>query len=167
MEFAFILPVLVLMAVAIADFGRLLLLTHKLQNGAFILADLTGRDQTLSVAQLDNIFLALQDLVEPFEFNGAGKVIISSVSGDGDGGSTVNWQRTGAGDLDVGSTVGTEGGDGTLPDGFTLGSGETIIVAEVAFNYVPMFGIATSEHVLHKVAYIKPRLGTLETLIGE
>lgn len=164
MEFAFILPVLVLMAVGTADFGRLLLLTHKLQNGAFILADLSGRDQTLNAAQLDNIFLALEDLVEPFEFGAGGTAVISSVSGEAGGSSTVNWQRFGAGTLEIASAVGVEDGYATLPGSFSLVEGETIIVAEIAFNYVPMFGIGTSAHTIRKTAYIKPRLGTLETL---
>jgi len=165
MEFALILPVLVLMVVGMADFGRLLLLSHKLQNSAFILADLVGRDQTLSVAQLEDSFLALEQLISPFEFDDNGTAIVSSVSGaSGAGDPTINWQRAGAGVLSATSEVGVEGGTATVPDALNVANGETVIVAEVYYAFEPMFGMTTSAQTIRKTAVIRPRLGTLESL---
>ena len=42
-EFALILPILITLAYGTIEYGRMLLLSQKLQNGTFILADLTAR----------------------------------------------------------------------------------------------------------------------------
>jgi hypothetical protein len=138
---------------------------QKLQNGAFILADLAGRDQTLSEDQLDNIFIALTNLIEPFEFAESGSAIVTSVSGDSTGHADVNWQRSGAGALEATSAVGAPGEEASLPDTLSIGDGETIIVCEVFYDFVPLFGLTTSSRLIHRMAYLKPRLGTLETLL--
>ena len=98
------------------EYSRLILLTQKLQSSSFILADLTARDRTLTVAQLDNIFLALDNIIQPFPFASDGRAIVTSV---GYSAVTkkpiVNWQRTGAGTLVAKSEVGEAGKAATLP----------------------------------------------------
>lgn len=164
MEFAFILPVLMMLVFATSEFGRLILVTQKLQNGTFIVADLASRDETLSEVQLDNMFLALDNLIQPFEFGASGTAIVSSVTADLDGDPMINWQRRGAGTLDQASTIGSAGDEAALPDALVLAAGETIIVAEVHYQYSPMFEITGEGAMLSKYAYVRPRLGTLEAL---
>ena len=147
------------------EYSRLILLTQKLQSGSFILADLTARDRTLSEEQLDNIFLAIDNIMQPFEFDVDGKAIVTSI-----GVTTrnhqpvVNWQRTGSGALVATSEVGSEGGTASLPADLGIAEGETIIAAEVYYAFEPLFGIGIAPRTIHKVAYYKPRLGTLDTL---
>ena len=43
LEFALVLPVIAIVAAGTIEFGRLVILTQKLQNGTFILADLGAR----------------------------------------------------------------------------------------------------------------------------
>lgn len=164
-EFALVLPVMAFLSAGTVEFGRLLLITQKLQNGTFILADLTARDKTLSEEQLDNIFLALDNIIQPYEFASVGTAIVSSVGVDAFGDPVVNWQRSGAGSLSAASVVGEEGEEATLPDNLSIVSGETIIVAEVFYSFEPIFGLTSNASVLHKTAYVKPRLGTLTTLL--
>jgi Flp pilus assembly protein TadG len=164
-ELALMMPVLTLLLVGAGEYGRMLLLNQKLQNGAFILADLAGRDQTLSEDQLDNIFLALNNLIEPFEFGGSGTAIVTSISGTASGDPEVNWQRKGAGTLEAESAVGEPGDEATLPETLTVVQGETVIVAEIYYAFEPLFGLTAAASTLHKAAYLKPRLGTLETLL--
>jgi Flp pilus assembly protein TadG len=164
-EFALVLPIMVFLAAGTVEFGRLLLISQKLQNGTFILADLTARDKTLSEDQLDNIFLALDNIIQPYEFADTGTAFVSSIGVDSFGDPVVNWQRSGAGTLAADSAVGEEGAEATLPDDLSIADGETIIVAEVFYSFEPLFGLTTSNSVLHKVAYVKPRLGTLETIL--
>ena len=47
MEFALILPILVMFSAGTIEYSRMIILTQKLQSGAFMLADLTARDKTL------------------------------------------------------------------------------------------------------------------------
>lgn len=163
-EFAMILPIIVILAVGTIEFGRLLLLTQKLQNGSFILADLTARDRVASRADLENVFFALTNIIQPFEFATAGTAILTSVSAAVDDAPVVNWQLSGAGTLAAESRVGAEGEAAILPEALEISAGETVIVAEVFYDFQPIFGVTTGARLLHKVAYHRPRLGTLDTL---
>lgn len=165
LEFALLLPVLVVLAVGTIEFGRLILLTQKLQNGTFILADLAARDRTLSEEQLQNIFLALATLIEPFEFANSGTAIVSSVVSPASGPALIAWQRQGAGALTAQSAVGAAGAVADLPDTLVLAPNETLIVSEIVYSYTPIFGMLASDQTLRRTAYFKPRLGTLETLL--
>ena len=114
-EFALILPILVMFSAGTIEYSRLILLTQKLQSGSFILADLTARDRTLSEEQLENIFLAIDNIIQPFEFDAQGMAIVSSVGVDASDDLVVNWQRTGPGALAATSEIGSEGDEATLP----------------------------------------------------
>lgn len=164
-EFALVLPILALLGAGTIEFGRLILLTQKLQNGSFILADLTARDKTLSEEQLGNIFLALNNLIQPFEFTDSGTAVVTSVGAAADDAPVVNWQRSGAGELAATSQLGAPGEAANLPGALSIAAGETIIVAEVFYDYRPLFGLTAEPRTLRKVAYFKPRLGTLDTLL--
>ena len=150
--------------IAATEFA-LILLTQKLQGGAFILADLTARDRTLSEGQLANIFLAIDNIIQPFDFDADGRAIVSSVGVNAANKPVVNWQRLGSGELTATSEVGTQGALATLPDDLSIAAGETIIAAEVFYSFEPLFGIGLSPRVIHKVSYYKPRLGTLDSLL--
>jgi len=164
MEFALILPVLVFLSVGTVEFGRLILLVQKVQNGTFVLADLAARDEELFEDQLDNMFLAVNNILEPFEFGDTGTAVVTSVTVDNDGDPVINWQRFGSGTLDVSSEIGAPGDDAALPANIPLNIGETLIVSEVFFQYEPIFGMTAAATTLRRVAYVKPRLGTLTSL---
>ncbi len=72
LEFALVAPFLVLLAVGTIEFGRLILLTQKLQNSSFMFADLAARGKSLSEGQLDDIFLAIGSLMKPFDLADGG-----------------------------------------------------------------------------------------------
>ncbi len=165
MEFALILPILVAFSAGTIEFSRLLMVTQKLQSGSFILADLTARDRTLNEEQLGNIFLAIDQVVQPFDFATDGKAIVTSIGVDASNDPVVNWQRSGSGALTATSEVGSPGGAADLPDDLTISAGETIISAEVYYQFQPLFHVGLSPRVIRRVAYYKPRLGSLDTLL--
>jgi Flp pilus assembly pilin Flp len=164
-EFALILPVLVALLTGAAEFGRLLLLTQKLQNGAFVLADLVGRDETLTVGTLEDIFLAVGMLMEPFDFDEYGHAMVTIVRGTEAGGPLVNWQRESGGLGGIASSVGLAGKAAALPEELSLAAEETLLVTEVSFAFQPLFGLMLDPVTIRRVAYAKPRLGTLDTLL--
>jgi Flp pilus assembly protein TadG len=164
-EFALILPLLVMFSAGTIEYSRLILATQKLQSGAFILADLTARDQELSTEQLGHIFLAIDQVTRPFDFATSGRAIVTSIGADEDDDPIVNWQCGGAGAYAATSALGTEeGGAATLPDDLVLVEGETIIAAEVFFEFEPLFGVGLAPRTIRRVAYFKPRLGDLATM---
>ena len=164
LEFALILPIMVMFSAGTIEFGRLILLTQKVQNGAFIVADLTARDKEICQGELDSIFLALNDLLSPFDVATNGQAVVTSLKGDADAQPIVQWQRAGAGTLDAESHLGAVGDIAPLPDVLTIAENETIIVAEVFYAFQPLFGIGAEADTIRKVAYFKPRLGALDTL---
>jgi hypothetical protein len=165
-EFGLILPILLLFSVGTIELSRLILLTQKLQSGAFTLADLTARykDEDMDADRLADIFLAIDQVIRPFEFATAGHAIVTSIGVDEDDDPVVNWQCGGAGEFDVDSEIGSDGEEAALPGELAIGPGETIIAAEVFFDYEPLFGVVLSPRVIRRVAYFKPRLGDLNTL---
>ena len=164
MEFALILPVLVMFSAGTIEYSRLVLLTQKLQSGAFILADLTARDKTLSTDQLGDIFLAVDEIIKPFELTGNGRAIVTSLGADEDDDPVLNWQCGGAGTLDVDSRLFEDGEIIELPGDVTMKHGETVIAAEVFFHFDPLFGIGLAPRTIHRFAFYKPRLGDLTEL---
>ena len=164
LEFALILPILAALIAGTLEYGRMILLSQKLQNGTFILADLAARDKTLSEDQLDSIFLAINNIIQPFAFEQEGAAIISGVEINDDGDPVIQWQRTGFDGLEAPSRIGDVGDEAELPDVLTFAPGETLIVSEVFYDFVPIFGLTTGPHILYKVAYVKPRIGTLTSL---
>jgi Flp pilus assembly protein TadG len=152
------------MLIGTVEFGRLIILAQKLQNGTFVLADLAARDETLSVAQLDNMFLAVDNILQPFEVAGTTTAFVSSVTVEDDGDPMINWQRQGVGTLGVFSEIGTTGNVAALPANVPLNIGETIIVSEVFYSFEPFFAALLEPSTLRRVAFAKPRLGTLDSL---
>lgn len=94
-EFAIILPVLVLFSLVMIETSRFLLLNLKLSHVATSMADLATRERELSVTTLDNLFNAVQYLIRPFPFNAEGVVIVSGVTENSAHAMTVSWQRRG------------------------------------------------------------------------
>lgn len=164
-EFALILPMLVMFSAGTIEYSRLLLLTQKLQSGAFILADLTARNNNdLHTQDLSNIFLALDQVVRPFAFAGNGRAYVSSIGADEDDEPFLWWQCAGAGSLDVESALVDGDEIAPLPGDIPLKHGDTLIAAEVFFHFDPLFGIGLAPRTIHRVAFYKPRLGELTEL---
>ena len=59
-EFALVLPVIILFSFGIAEVGRFALLSLKLQHAATTMADLASRDEELSLASLQSMFSAME-----------------------------------------------------------------------------------------------------------
>ena len=106
----------------------------------------------------------IDQVIRPFEFTTAGHAIVTSIGIDVDNDPVVNWQCGGAGALDVDSAIGSAGDEAALPSDLSITAGETIIAAEVFFDYEPLFGVVLSPRVIRRVAYFKPRLGDLNSL---
>ena len=163
-EFAATMPVLGLLLLAGVEVGRLALVNQKLDRVATSMADLVAQAETLTGTELNSLFASTGHVAWPFDLANEGIVIVSSVS-DNSGTPRINWQRTGGGGLPAGSAIGVEGGVATLPDGMVVRANETIIVAEVYFDFEPVFvgAIAPAQRLYHR-AFFRPRLGTLTTL---
>lgn len=163
-EFALILPLLILFSLVMIETSRFLLLNLKLSHVATSMADLATRERDLSVGTLDSLFASVQHLIQPFPFASMGVVIVSGVTENQAHAMTVSWQRRGAGSLTPTSEVGTAGGAATLPDTIDVGADQTMVVSEAFYQYQPwLLGVIPAQLLRH-VAYFRPRLGLLTQL---
>ena len=104
-------------------------------------------------------------MVRPFDFAAAGRAIVTSIGANSDDEPIVNWQCGGSGALVATSLLGTEvGDDAAIPEDLAIVEGETIIAAEVFFDFEPLFDVGLEPRVIRRVAFFKPRLGDLDTM---
>lgn len=164
-EFAFLMPILTGIFLSGVEVARYALLQQKLSRTAVSLSDLIAQtDSTISLTQVANLYQAADYVMRPFDLNGTGVVILSSVAQTG-GVATVSWQCMGTGGISATSILGTAGGNATLPPNFTMNDGESAIFAEVVYDYSPfvapnLIGNLTIRH----NAIFRPRFGALSSL---
>jgi hypothetical protein len=139
-EFAVALPVLVALMLGVVEISRFTYLNQKLGRTTSTVADLIARAASISESDLRQIFLAAEEVASPFELGDRAVVIVTSITRPVGSNATIAWQRSGVGSLSATSKVGAEGGRPTLGEGFVLGEGETVIVAETYFDFEPLLG---------------------------
>lgn len=162
-ELSVIAPVIMLLVMGGFEVSRYALLHQKLHRLAVSVADLASQAKQLSAADVDDLFNAVQYIARPFDVSQSSVVILTSVSRSEDT-VRVNWQSD-SGNYSASSQVGSPGSSATLPSGFALRDGETVIVAEVYYSYTPMlFSGLIAGRELYQVSLFRPRLGTLDQL---
>ncbi len=166
-EFAMLLPLLMLLAAGSFEVGRYALLTQKRDRIAATVGDLVARAEALTAAEIDNLFNATDFLARPFDFAGDGMVVISSVIGRNGQPPLIIGQRVRGAITGQASHVGALNGNALLPESFTAASGqtledgETVIVAEVFYDYSPYMtgdiGLFNNM-IFYRNAFFRPRL---------
>lgn len=166
-EFAIATPVLLVLLLGGVDLSRLIILNQKLDRVASGLGDLVAQADEITQSQMNQIFDATTHVTSPYDFNTSGKVIITSMSVSG-GVPRINWQSSGGGGLTVASRIGTGAGSTVvLPQGLTVTGTDTLIAAEVFFEYEPLFGLGMVHGAeLYHRSFFRPRVGSLKTLAG-
>lgn len=163
-ELALVVPALMVLVSGGFEVTRYALLYQKVNRIAVSMADLVSQAKTISESDLTGLFDAVTHIAAPFDVTDNGDVIITSVSLQS-GHPTINWQRSGGGNYVGTSRIGSPGGLATLPSGFVVHDGDTVIIAEAFYNYSPaIFSDIVSPSVVYNVAYFRPRLGTLDTV---
>lgn len=166
-EFAAAMPVLVLLLLGGVEVSRFALLNQKMDRLATAMGDLVAQAETLTAAELDQLFLAAEHVASPFDVQAKGLIIITSASipaGQAAGSPViVNWQRK-TGDVVATSTVGAVGAQAQLPVGLAP-LNQTVITAEVFYEFTPLLvgALVPAQRIYHR-AFFRPRVGALTTL---
>lgn len=164
-EFALVVPILLLLMLGSVEMARFVLLHQKLDRAATTISDLVARAETIDQSELDDIFTAAGEVAAPFDLAGRGVVIVSSITNPDGNGATIAWQRNGGGGLSATSHTGTEGDDASLLEGFEVREGETVIISEVFFDFEPFLSeLIVAPQTLYARAHHRPRLGTLKEI---
>ncbi len=161
-EFAIILPVLLLTFLGLYDVGELIYCNVKVNRTAQNLNNVITRGD-LTNAELTSIMQAAPLLMQPFDFSGGnGNVIVTSVSNPSGNGAQIMWRRS-----SPGGTGGSRVNPGALPGNLILSSNETIIFTEVFYTFQPFLpGYVLSLNTLQVYALAAgvPRKGQMTTL---
>lgn len=174
-EFALVLPLLLVMLLGLIEFARYAVLQQKLDKTVFAMADFTTQSDRVSERNLRNFVDAIPEIMRPFDFHGS--IIFNSVSYSNvplPGCPTPNvtciaWQRSFLG-ADT-SRLGAPGGPAALPANYSMRVNKDLIVTELYYDYSPLmidfidnFVPAFRPHQIYKVAVYRPRLHGLTEL---
>jgi Flp pilus assembly protein TadG len=164
-EFGLVLPIVLLLLLGCYEVPRLVLIHQKVARVASGVADLVSQaDEPMTYAQVQDVYSAAGAMMDPYEIVADGAVIITSINNTDGTGGKITWQRRN-GSESAGSLVGTAAGQTpTLPAGLMPDQGESVLVAEVYFNYTPIFAsLIYDGSLLYRASYTRPRNDNLIT----
>jgi Flp pilus assembly protein TadG len=149
-EFAVIVPVLLLLFLGTFDAGRAIAIYSKARSATYTLDAITNQYTTIHDADMQQILGATAVVLSPYP-SAPVVVVISEISIDGTGRATVTWSDTLNGVARaVGSSV-------NVPAGLNTPS-TTLVLGEVSYSYSPMFGyFITGPITMSDYLYVVPR----------
>ncbi len=151
-EFALTLPVLLLIFLAMIEFGEMFTVERRTTILANSAADLVARTKTISDSDLSDIADAVGEILRPYPTAALG-LVVSSIETDESNNASVSWSWA------SGTTAHTSGDVFTLPNARLTEPNTSIIVAEVTYRFRPSVGLfLTGETELEAAAFYRPRL---------
>lgn len=134
-EVAAATPMLAMLALSCVEITNFVLFNQKMDRAVTAMGDLTSQAKGLTTEDVANLYEAAAYIMRPFDLDNEGTVIVTSISTPPGGGATVNWQwNSNAAD----SQFGGAGGAASLPAGFVVREGESVIVSEIYADYDPI-----------------------------
>ena len=147
-EFALVLPVLLILLIGLVEFGEAFTVTRKLQTAASTVSDLVSQQASVSTATLDDIKLVADEIIKPYGTAPLGLVILSVVA-DADNTTTVAWSYP--------STAYAAGAAYSLPQAGLTEPNSSIIVVEATYDFTPTISQFLGSYTIAERAYFKPR----------
>jgi len=144
-EFAYIAPILLVMLMATFELSRAVSIDRRLNSVSAMASELVAREEKVDDADLKNIYRSLNHVMKPYDDNSL-VVRLFQVRTDTNGATKVEWSS------EINSTAVQDAGGGSplaTPyakcSAFAIDSelkqkGSRVVVAEVGYNYHPIFG---------------------------
>jgi len=150
-EFAFILPVLLIMLVGAAEIGEAVSIYRKVSITTRTVADLATQYSTIHDADMTTILGASSKIVAPYP-SGPLIVTVSQISIDASGNGHVSWSNS------LNGTPRTAGSAVTVPSQMATVN-TYLIYGEVSYTYSPTFGYNLPGSVtMNNAIFMSPRL---------
>lgn len=131
-EFAAILPVMVVIFLASYDGGRAIAGYMKVRAATYALASITNQYASISSTDMSAILSATSVVMAPYTAP-APTVTVSQINISNTGVATIEWSASQNGTARaVGSSI--------TPPSAMIVNGSYLILAEVTFTYIPLFG---------------------------
>lgn len=143
-EFAYIAPILLIMLMATFELSRAISIDRRLNSVSAMASELVAREEQVAPGDLKNIYLSLNHVMEPYDDNSL-VVRLIQVRTDLNGATKVEWSS------EINDTAAHDTGSSPLPTPYAQCStfnidselkqnGSRVVVAEVGYNYQPIFG---------------------------
>jgi Flp pilus assembly protein TadG len=168
-EFALILPVMLLLYVGTMEASALISMDRRVQTITGTIGDLVARaDTTISSDQLQDYFLAAQHILAPYSTTGLVETV-TLVRVDADGNTEIAWSRKFTGGASSHSGGHTTGEPYDLPQAFIdIAEGSYVVVSEAQYTYTPLVGLVfDQEYPLYRENFYMPRFGGPITYVPE
>lgn len=148
-EFAFVLPLMLVLFIGAVELTTLLRLDRKVVAAAQTAADLVTQRREVSDAQLNDILKGAELILEPFPTAPHSVAIVGIRFDPNTGNPTVDWTKSKNG--------------GTAPNATTLATGlgdpgEGVVVVRVSYAYTPVFfNFLLDSTTIEETAVLRPR----------
>lgn len=161
-EFAFALPILLTLTAFSLELANYVLTMKRVGDLAVMVTDNATRIgvrsaglsiHQISEAEINDVLIGAQIQANLPDFQTNGRVVLSSLQRNADGGQWIAWQRC-YGDLDFVSAYGPEGtgatgtsfgGMGPSTQPIKAPEGNSVMVTEITYRYEPIFPITNME----------------------
>jgi Flp pilus assembly protein TadG len=144
-EFALVLPVLIVLFVGLVEFSEAFTVNRKLAIAASTVSDLVAQEASISCAELDDIRKVADEILKPY---GPLSVTILSVIADANNAKSVAWSRP----------EGEAGKPYELPQAGLTDPNTSVIVTEATYNFTPTIGQFLGTFQMQERAYYRPRM---------
>ncbi len=164
-EAGLIAPFLLALMVTAVETAHYVNLHQKLQRSSTTLSDLVARENEIEDGEIQDFLLAASVVMDPYDMNSNGVAIVSFVNKTANNAPLIVWQEQGGGGLSAASRIGAEGGTASLPSGFSLSDGESVVVTEIFYSYEPIFVTNVyNADTLYERALFRPRIADMVSL---
>ena len=150
-EFALILPILVVILLATFDGGRAIAAYMKMRAATYALASITNQYSTIQSVDMTAILGATSVVMAPYS-SGSPGVVISQIKINNSGVSKIEWSAAqNATARSVNSSI-------SPPSAMVVNS-SYLVLAEVSYTYTPLFGYfgSSSGITFSDSLYVTPR----------
>jgi Flp pilus assembly protein TadG len=155
-EFAIILPVMLLLSMGAIELTDALSARRKVTVASSALSDLIAQQRDVNGVYASNAFTAVSMIMEPFSSDGLASVV-SSIVVDKDRNATVAWS------LARSKAPLQEGDPYTLPNELRVAN-SSVVVAQVGYNHTPMIGYTLTGTIsMSEVTFARPRVASQVT----
>lgn len=160
MEFALILPIMLMLYVGMVEMSTLITMDRKVQTVSGAVGDLVARsDGTISASTLDDYVKIASGIMTPYASDQLVQTI-SQVGVDASGKATVDWSVRYLGQARQSSGQYTKGSTYNLPAPILaiVASGKYVVVTECSLSYKPVYGFIFDKAVnLYRENFYMPR----------
>jgi len=135
LEFALIVPTLIVIYVAVAEIGNALTIYRRASQVASTAADLTAQVRSLSKSDIGDIQAAASSILTPYPTSPL-TIVLTSVVADENNRGKVDWSCANQGGAH------STGSSYQVPTGLTEAD-SSVIVAEVKYHFTPLLGLTS------------------------